>query len=105
METKFTKGEWLFDENTVYSLHEVPFGNSKIIGNRFYASIYGDVSNIESSKLKGELIANAKLMAAAPDLFNALLSARFYIQQVNGIDVENKSLFIEIDKAIKKVAE
>lgn len=63
--TKHTPGPWKHDNNTVYSLH---LRNGKP-SNRFYASIYVDFAYGVSAK-EGE--ANARLMAAAPELLEAL---------------------------------
>jgi hypothetical protein len=70
METKFTKGEWKIDGRTVYSLHQRGWDRGKpIMCNRFYLSVYPDYS-IENAVEEAE--ANAKLIAAAPELLKAL---------------------------------
>jgi len=63
METKHTKGEWKFD-----NLHCVVLSNEdfNIKDVELWPHQYEDIA---------ELNANAKLIAAAPDLLNALISA------------------------------
>lgn len=70
---KHSKGEWLRDGKTVYSLHQRGWSNGKpLMVNRFYLSVYPDIS-VENAEEEAE--ANAKLIAAAPDLLEAIQSA------------------------------
>jgi len=53
---------------------------------------------------KEEMEANAKLIAAAPELLEALKSARTEMLKV-GVNYDNASTYNIIDKAIKKATE
>ena len=65
--SKHTPGPWLSDGLAVYALNDRPCPE-----NRFWAGIYrGRDDNYERIS-KAEAIANAKLIAAAPDLLDAL---------------------------------
>jgi len=63
---KFTPGPWKIDQRTVYALD--------VYGvNRFYASVHGVHTPT------AEIEANARLIAAAPDLLEALEGALKYV--------------------------
>jgi hypothetical protein len=95
METKFTKGEWM----------AVPFGfpvQNKILTKETHKGIGEAWLNIHSGTTRDDLEeveANAKLIAAAPDMFKAIESILPYI--------ENFPPFIQedIEAAIKKATE
>lgn len=71
MTRKHTPGPWLVDDRTVYALNENGF-------NRFFAS----VQDAHTDPI--ELEANAQLIAAAPDLLEALeLLMRWQVKNVN----------------------
>jgi hypothetical protein len=65
---KHTKEEWLVEDTTVYALEFDSFFRGKEqMRNRFWAHVYGYRSTPQE-----ELEANARLMAAAPELLSAL---------------------------------
>lgn len=71
MKTKHTPGPWLTEGNQVYALHQIGWKKGEpIMSNRFYCGVYGDYKNLGDSV--GELNANIKLIAAAPELLEAL---------------------------------
>lgn len=64
---KFTPGPWMRDERLVYALESIGWrGREEQFRNRFSASVQGPTTPAD------ELIANAALIAAAPDLLKAL---------------------------------
>lgn len=65
--SKHTPGPWLLQETTVYALNE-----ERIPVNRFTAIIDSGWRNAESRISRGEMEANARLIASAPDLLEAL---------------------------------
>lgn len=66
--SKHTEGPWLREGNTVYALmHFRWFKGVEQFKNRFWASVYKDKDVSEE-----EREANARLMAAAPELLEAL---------------------------------
>ena len=105
MKTKFTKGEWVLDTDFIYSeLSEVicdidPIGVSKKVFTRS----------------KEEAISNAKLIAAAPELLNALIGVLNIMNDSEGVagyhlngDIAKWDEFEEIkqaEQAIKKATE
>jgi len=66
-----TPGPWLLQETTVYALNE-----ERIPVNRFTASIDSGWRNAESRISRNEVEANAQLIAAAPELLDALESLK-----------------------------
>jgi len=102
METKFTKEKWLRDGTTVYALHQKGWVKGKpLMTNRFYLQVYPDY-NIPEAKEESE--ANAKLIAAAPDLLNALIEVRQNLRDYGYpwlVGINDK----EITKVIKKATE
>jgi len=105
MKTEFTKGKWELDRDFIYSkLSEVicdidPIGVSKKVFTRS----------------KEEAIANAKLIAAAPELLEALISVLNIMNDSEGVagyhlngDIASWGEFEEIkqaEQAIKKATE
>ncbi|PMU87103.1 MULTISPECIES: hypothetical protein [unclassified Pseudomonas] len=67
METKHTPEPWLIQESTVYALNE-----RRPPVNRFHASVDSGFDNCDKRISREEVCANAKLIAAAPDLLKAL---------------------------------
>lgn len=67
MSEGFTPGPWLLQETTVYALNE-----ERIPVNRFTARIDSGWRNAESRISRNEVEANAQLIAASPDLLEAL---------------------------------
>jgi hypothetical protein len=65
-EAKHTPGPWHAAQTTVYALHGHP------LRNRFSASVQG---GRRDDAEWGELLANARLMAAAPELLEACRDA------------------------------
>ncbi len=65
--SKHTPGPWLLEQTTVYALN-----NERVPVNRFTASLDRGWSDNSSRILQQEVEANAHLIAAAPDLLEAL---------------------------------
>jgi hypothetical protein len=110
METKFTPGPWtvingneLFP-TVVFKDVEVP---AEDIGTLNYPHPH-IVVNESHNQMMDSINANAKLIAAAPDLLEALIeSQKFLIEKINGTptsNVRNKmtDLNILIESAIQK---
>lgn len=58
-----TKGEWIVDKTTVYSLYQVGWDKGKpLMSNRFYLQVYPDY-RVENCEV--EAVFNAKLIADA----------------------------------------
>lgn len=94
METKHTKGEWKVTTNEYNDVAPL-FIQCK-------SSILADVhKNINNQQ---ESIANAKLIAAAPELLEACIIALKYF---NGFDSpeQNEAAFHALNNAIKKATE
>lgn len=90
METKFTKGNWIFSkyEPTDFSVHsEEGSGN--------------DIALVRGSKEETE--ANAKLIAAAPELLAALQKAVNYVAYPK--DEKYYGWVTDAEQAIKKATE
>ena len=69
VEKKFTKAQWIVDGRLVYALHQTGWRKGQPeLSNRFWANVQGD-HNITPSELE----ANAKLIASAPELLDALI--------------------------------
>lgn len=66
--SKHTPGPWLTEGNFVYALN----GEGKHAVNRFHASIQGGYTSEDTRTTIAETEANAKLIAAAPDLLAAM---------------------------------
>lgn len=108
METKFTKGIWLREKTTVYALHQIGWDKGQpLMSNRFYLQVYPDY-RVENCTEEAE--ANAKLIAAAPDLFKMLEDALHTIKALNNINVfyggvSQDTIIIEIENVLKKATE
>lgn len=102
-EFKGTKGPWVIshtdthhDDNNGCGCHNVsPFGS----GGRSFIDVWFSESHVV--KETAEALANAQLIAAAPELLDALQSVQKYILK-EGITYDNADLWNEIDLAIKK---
>ena len=70
METKFTKGEWKLDKQSI--IKNESFGYQIRIYNENYQESILELINAWGNT-KEEAEANAKLIAAAPDLLNSLV--------------------------------
>ena len=90
METKFTKGEWkhitVATPNGFFSFERVTIENGESI-------CYITTRNSEQA------IANAKLIAAAPDMYETLIKVKEWLIDMNLPIIDN------IEKAIKKATE
>ncbi len=74
-EVKHTQGEWLVAETTVYCLEHAGWRKGvEQFRNRFYAGVYG-----HRDTPKEETEANIRLIAAAPELLEALEAASDWI--------------------------
>ena len=62
----FTKGPWFVDGLIVYALQECTWLGIPSMENRFFTNIQGPKCDDD------ELIANANLISAAPDMYKAL---------------------------------
>lgn len=71
--SEHTKGEWLVDGMTVYALQDCVWMGQPSKENRFYIGVQGKCPD-------NEKIANANLIAAAPDMYDALIN----IKQLSG---------------------
>lgn len=108
METKFTKGEWFvkseideeYPQKTNYSVHCDPFNDGKFT----FTPIIADMRFARSNE---EAEANAKLIAAAPELLQACHNALMSLEAMNTIR-ENfipETTIRELKQAIKKATE
>ena len=101
METKFTKGEWkvLFhEEGDLYPFIQSVNGMDR----RF-------ICDVKSSHLRENIHANAKLIAAAPDLLDALISilekSEPALEHCYQQDSETIDVVIKAKQSIKKATE
>ena len=102
METKFTKGEW---KTTIAELKD------------FFLCAVGSVetkrvichTNFDTKMTSEECKANAKLIAAAPDMFNALEELLAQVKQFTAGNIGEQDYFRDeisnAKKAIKKATE
>lgn len=86
---EYTKGEWLRQGTTVYALNKLGY-------NRFYAGVFHGNTDTEAITSEEELIANARLIAAAPEMYEALKECVMKMEVV--ADEFNTSM---MDSAIK----
>ena len=94
METKFTKGKWEITD----ARHDVVNCNNLII-----ALVYDGVNRFTQMEDKNKVIANAKLIAAAPELLNACINSAKTLISI-GVTME-ADIMIELENAIKKATE
>lgn len=90
MEIKHTKGEWKIDHLQNGAVNTVVKSPKKIV-----AKIYRNMSLYE-------LNANAKLIAAAPDLLKALQFCQSVIKTQGMFDLSERMAFDKAAAAIKK---
>ena len=100
METNFTKGEWkILQGNSQRDVFE---------SGRLLATAYNNTVSKQNICLE-EAIANAKLIAAAPDMFNALEELLAQIKQFTDGNIGEQDYFRDeisnAKKAIKKATE
>lgn len=91
METKHTKGEWQVDRRALLRV---------CVNDMTIANCGGAVSNDSLEEAQ----ANAKLIAAAPELLEALVGLRSFINELT-FDYPGDELIIMVDNAIKKATE
>lgn len=105
METKITKGEWILKEQGDASEYCILTPE-----NRWVVAFRLNGERME------EEIANAKLIAAAPELLNALELCRPYMQDLENENFEDRQAgilkdwelsiaFVSLENAIKKATE
>ena len=104
METKFTKGEWVIQN---YNGKGSCIDIDTKIGN--ICQVYSLVETDYKTPHNEELIANAKLIAAAPDMFNALEELLAQVKQFTAGNIGEQDYFRDeisnAKKAIKKATE
>lgn len=112
METKFTKGEWTIDYGqTIGHIKAVNINDLSKIPTVAIYNVFSRHGKESLTKIYEEQEnANAKLIAAAPDLFKALnsivLSVKSHPDYVFGKDEDEWHDLISIsEKAIKKAIE
>lgn len=98
MKTKFTKGEWVVTEKTEFNSYKYTFVEC---GYKRISTVY------DTWQVSGQ--ANAKLIAAAPDLFKALtlLLDEFEseIEDAMHLTADNIPAIVYAKAAIKKATE
>ena len=101
METKFTKGEWKI----------LPGKSQRDVfeSGRLLATAYNNNTVSKQNICLEEAIANAKLIAAAPDMFNALEELLAQVKQFTDGNIGEQDYFRDeisnAKKAIKKATE
>lgn len=101
MENKFTKGEWYVHTDQISNTSYIKT-KEKVLGHIYQEDESEDEEYNSGSPTSEEAEANAKLIAAAPELLEALIKAREHIWASGEIDRRTLS---EIDEAIKKATE
>lgn len=99
MKTKHTPGPWQYDTDGHFV--SVSMDASKMICD---IRGWGWLKNMGHQKAVETQIANAKLIAAAPELLNAALMAITYLTKVNCGD-EGDQAWQYLEQAIKKATE
>lgn len=96
METKFTTGEWKVTKQPCSLLVTVEEQNNKLFS----------VCQINTNQAKqGEAEANAKLIAAAPEMLDALMFMKRELEIYNRFNPDNHICAKQIEQAIKKATE
>jgi hypothetical protein len=100
METKFTKGEWMFYETPNYHKPEC----SRIEVSSVESSLW--ICKVQNSGYiaENEGLANAKLIASAPKLLGVAIKCLEWCNSVKSIEFVN-DLRNEAEAAIKKATE
>ena len=88
MEFQGTKGKW-----EVVAQNETGALITGMNGNESICTVWGSVDEFE---------ANAKLIAAAPELLEALIECSAFLNTVQSPDTSARNLKTEIDNAINK---
>lgn len=83
---EFTKGPWT-----------IRFGTTILAGNRLVGSTGGHQSNVNSDAVNAENEANAHLIAAAPDLYEALEAWNNWHYEVMSARVNGESIYGSAD--------
>lgn len=96
METKYTKGPWVVEKSDHIGAVNVSFGFFNGYIEIWYH--HGAKGTID------EAHANARLIAAAPELLEALVNARTSMLK-SGINYDNAEIYNKINNAIKKATE
>jgi hypothetical protein len=101
MATKHTPGPWKIDESIDYavSVHapwsdKVKAGNTPLFGD-YRGGIICEMHYNSGVPTKEQALANAKLIAAAPELFEALCYAIKFIELCPKLDEEDKPRGLE----------
>jgi hypothetical protein len=96
-----TPGPWLLTGHTVYALDEVGQTNRFSCNMQAGYSYYG--RTVKERVSNDELTANARLIAAAPELLEALRIARMQVALLGGeMDAVNSDVLSIADAAIAK---
>lgn len=90
--SKHTPGPWRTDEND----HDAPYQNIRIEAEKNRTVCIVWVDDAPDHAFNAEQEANARLIAAAPDLLDALKAASNYIDTLGGV---SQSYRTAIDKA------
>lgn len=104
METKFTKGEW-----KSRGFEAESNGHISVDFPKGFISIYGGVIpgllGEERDRFIEEAEANANLIAAAPEMLEALIFCKSVIEQSGMFELSERLAFEQAEKAIKKAIE
>ena len=101
METKFTKGSWGVTKTPEY--HEPKCSRIEIHSDKQD----GWICKVQTDGVIGqdEGFANAKLIAAAPEMFEALIFCKSVIEQSGMFELSERLAFEQAEKALKKATE
>lgn len=99
-EVKHTPSPWLRDGNTIYALMHAGWRKGEeLFKNRFHAYVQSDRDCPD-----GERDANARLIAAAPELLEALQGMIDLAKQMDDVSDEGGNLDKRFDAAIAAIA-
>ena len=93
-ETKWTPGPWSLETvpTSCGVCHKIgPFPSKGIFHTHGYACVYADYAS-EENPIDRELLANATLIATAPELYEALEDLLGYFRSGNAVDVERATI-------------
>lgn len=111
MSSKHTPGPWALEsvQTSVGSCHKIGPFPSAGVRNQVHACVYADQLRLgldDESPIAVELLANARLIAAAPELLAALVKAERLFREIGFIAAADsarpESLWNEINNAIAK---